>query len=274
MISRLARDPLVHFLALGLSLFVLYALVAPRDTGEDRIVIGAGIVQDLRLQHEKLWGRPPTPEELQGLIDNRVTDEILYREGLKLGLDRDDPVVKRRVRQKYELIAEEADSVEPTDADLAAFLAQHPDRFQRPAAVSFMQVLVPVDGPGDEVEARVTAVKDALEGGAPPETAGRPTLLPLVTERQPLDLVARGFGEEFAQALATLPVGQWQGPVTSGYGIHVVRIAERSEPALPPLADIRAEVQREWEAEHRREARATRLAQLRQQYEVIVEGVE
>jgi hypothetical protein len=273
MLQRLLRDPLVHFLAIGLLLFLLYALVAPRDTGEDRIVITAALIEDLRTQHEKVWSRPPTDEELRQLVDARVTDEILYREGLSLGLERDDPVIKRRVRQKYELVAEEAETVEPTEADLAAYLAAHPERFRRPPIVTFTQVIVPTDGSRADVDARVAAARTALERGAAPDSVGQPTLLPARTERQPLDLVGRGFGEEFAAALAALPVGQWQGPVTSGYGVHVVRVDERTDSELPLLSEIRADVQREWEVNQRREARAARLAELRKRYQVVIEGL-
>lgn len=272
MIKRLLREPLVHFLGIGLLLFGLYALVAPADTGGDRIVITEATITDLKASHAKLWGRPPTDAELKGLIEARVSDEILYREGLAMGLDRNDAVIKRRVRQKYELIAEEEDSAAPTEADLEAFLKANPDRFRAPPVVRFTQVMVPLEGPAANVEVEVARLKAQLEAGADPASAGKPTLLPDRVDRMALDLVARDFGEGFAAALVDPPLNRWVGPVQSAYGVHLVRVDARTLAAVPPLSDVRAEVQREWENDRRLKARDARLAELRGRYTVEVEG--
>jgi hypothetical protein len=270
MLARLLREPLMHFLGIGLALFLLYALLNPGG-GADEIRITSAAVADLKAQHQKLWGRPPTETELQGLIDSRIADEILYREGVAMGLDRDDAVIKRRVRQKFELIAEEEDSETPTEADLAAYLKANPDRFRSAPIVTFTQVLVPTDGSVADVEARAAQLKSVLEGGANPATIGKATLLPGRVEAMPLDLVARDFGDRFAAALAAAPEGQWAGPVASAYGVHLVRIDRRVPAETPSLATVRAEVQREWENERRQKARAARLAELRARYDVVVE---
>jgi hypothetical protein len=198
-------------------LFALYALVAPADSGGEEIVMSAAVVSDLKVQHEKLWGRPPTEAELQGLIDSRIADEILYREGLAMGLDRDDAVIKRRIRQKYELIAEEEDSVAPTEADLAAYLKANADRFRSAPVVSFAQVMLPSDGSAARWRPGAAALKASLEAGARDRRAGH-DLLPGRVEAMALDLVARDFGERFAAALATAPEAGWVGPVPSAYG--------------------------------------------------------
>ncbi len=269
--QKLFRDPLVHFLGIGLLLFAAYSLVGPAGGDGDEIVISRAMVADMKAQHQKLWGRPPTEAELNGLIETRIADEILYREGLAMGLDRNDAVIKRRVRQKYELIAEEENGAAPTEADLEAYLAANRAKFRAPPVVSVTQVLVPTDGTREEVEARVAALKAALAAGADPSQAGKATLLPASIRDQRLDLVARDFGDRFAQALATRPVGNWQGPVVSGYGLHLVRIDSRTPAAEPTLDAVRAEVQREWENDRREKARAARLAQLRSQYDVVIE---
>jgi hypothetical protein len=271
-VRKLLRDPLVHFLAIGLLLFALYGLVAPADTGGDRIVITRAMVDDMAAQHRKLWNRDPTAAELKGLIESRVTDEILYREGLAMGLDRDDAVIKRRVSQKYDLIAEEADSIAPTDADLEAYLKANPDRFRSAPVVSFRQVMIPTDGSEADVRARVAKALAALGGGADPATVGNASLLPAQVSAQALDLVARDFGSDFAAALVSAPEGQWLGPVPSAYGLHLVRIDRRVPAAVPPLADVRREVQREWENARRETARAARLEKLRAAYRIEIEG--
>lgn len=269
---RLLAEPLVHFLGIGLLLFLVYALVSPADTGGDRIVVSRAMIADLQAQHERVMGRPPTAAELQGLIDTRVADEMIYREGVAMGLDRDDAVIKRRVRQKYDLIAEEAASAAPTDAELEAWFAANRERFVAPPLVSFRQVLVPPEGSDAEIAARVEAMKAALAGGAPPESVGQATLLPASSSELPPERVAAEFGSAFAEALARLPEGRWEGPVPSTYGLHLVRIDARTAAVLPPLADVRATVQREWENERRVRARDERLKELRERYEIVVEG--
>jgi hypothetical protein len=271
---RLLAEPLVHFLGIGLLLFLVYALVAPADTGGERIVVSRAMIADLEAQHERTMGRPPTAAELQGLIDTRVADEMIYREGVALGLDRDDAVIKRRVRQKYELIAEEAASAAPTEAELEAWFEANRERFVAPPRVSFRQVMVPSEGDDAAIAARVSAMQAALANGAPPESVGRSTLLPLSSKDLPLDRVAAEFGAAFARALADLPEGRWEGPVPSAYGLHLVRIDARTAAVLPPLVEVRAVVQREWENERRVRARDERLQALRQRYEVIMEAGE
>lgn len=271
---RLLAEPLVHFLGIGLLLFLVYALVAPADTGGDRIVVSRAMIADLVAQHEQAVGRPPTGNELRQLIDARVADEMVYREGVALGLDRDDAVIKRRVRQKYELIAEEAASAAPTDAELEAYFEANRARFTAPPLVSFRQVVVPPEVGDAAIAARVAAMKAALEDGALPESVGRATLLPSSSKDMALDRVAAEFGGGFAGALAGLPEGRWEGPVLSTYGVHLVRIDARTAAVLPPLAEVRPLVQREWENERRIRARDERLQALRERYEVVIEEAE
>lgn len=271
MMRHLLAEPLVRFLGIGLLLFLLYGLVAPADTGGDRIVVSRAMIASLAAQHERAWGRQPSEAELGQLIDRWIADEVLYREGLAMGLDRDDAVIKRRVRTKYELIAEEAAGAAPTEAELEAYLAAHPERFRTSPLVSFTQVLVPPDGDDPALASRVATLKAALEGGAQPATLARATLLPLQSRDAPLDRVASEFGEGFAGALAGLPEGRWQGPLRSSYGLHLVRIEGRVPAVLPTLAEVRAAVQREWENDRRVRARDARLESLRERYRVVVE---
>ncbi len=273
-VRTLLREPLVHFIAIGLALFLFYPLVAPADRGGDRIVVSAQTQSALAEQHEKLFGRPPSAQDLSELVENRIRDEILYREGVAMGLDKDDALIKRRVRQKYELIAEEEDgSIAPTDADLEAFLKANPDRFRAPPQISFNQIVIPRSDSDTEAKAQIEAMKSALANGAKPGTLGGPSLLPNDIPDTPLDLVARDFGTIFAEALATIPVGQWSGPVPSAYGFHLVRLHSRTPSAMQPLAEIRPKVAREWENDRRTRAREARIAELRKAYDVVIENL-
>lgn len=268
-LSRILREPLLHFALLGLALFLVYRAVAPDGGEARRIVLTRAEVAGLEAQYRALWGRPPTEAERKGLIDTYVRDEIAYREGVAMGLDRDDAVIKRRVRQKYELIAEEEASEAPTEADLAAYLDAHPDDFRVPPRISFAQVYF---DPSKSSPAQFAAAAAAIRGGADPVQYGVASLLPAQLTLAPTDSIARDFGTGFAQALLDLPEGEWVGPVRSGLGYHLVRISARQPAVLPPLAAVRADVAREWEAARRRDALEADYARLRERYDVVIEG--
>jgi len=271
-IRKLLGEPMLHFLLIGIALFGAYRWVSPRDSGGQRIVITHGVVDDLVTQHVAARGREPSTTELNHLIESYVRDEILYREGVKLGLERDDLVVKRRVRQKIEMIAEEdASTRAPTNADLSTFLAANQARFVQPAIFTFDQVFIGASRSGPGVLPVVAVTHEALPQAGDPEELGKPTLLPHRMTRTPADLVARDFGASFAAALETVPIGEWVGPIDSSFGAHYVRVSNRAPAAAPPLAAVRDQVVREWENDRRQRARRDAYTKMRGAYEVSVE---
>jgi hypothetical protein len=272
-IRTLLAEPMLHFLLIGIALFGAYRWMAPGDSGGRRIVITQGVIDDLVTQHAAARGREPSTAELNHLIESYVRDEILYREGMKLGLERDDIVVKRRVRQKIEMIAEEdASTRAPTDADLAAYLAANQARFVQPAILTFEQVFIGPSTSGPGVVHLVALTREALRKGADPDELGKPTLLPRRMTRTPADLVARDFGASFAAALENVTVGEWAGPIDSSFGAHYVRVSERTPAVAPQLAAVRDRVVREWENERRQRARNEAYAKMRGGYEISVEA--
>ena len=271
-IRTLLTEPMLHFLLIGIALFTAYRWMAPRDSTGRRIVITQGVVDDLVTQHVAAKGREPSTVELNHLIESYVREEILYREGVKLGLERDDIVVKRRVRQKIEMIAEEdASTGAPVDADLSAYLLANQTRFVQPAILTFEQVFIGASKSGPGVVHAVAVTREALRKGAEPEELGKPTLLPHRMTRTPADSVARDFGASFAEALEKVPVGEWVGPIDSSFGAHYVRVLERTPAALPQLAAVRDHVVREWENERRQRARNDAYSKMRSEYQVGIE---
>ena len=263
---------MLHFLLIGIALFGAYRWVSPGDSAGRRIVITQGVVDDLVTQHVAARGREPSTTELNHLIESYVRDEILYREGARLGLERDDIVVKRRVRQKIEMIAEEdASTRAPTDADLVAYLTANQARFVQPAILTFDQVFIGESRSGPGVVHVVAVMGEALRKGADPEELGKPTLLPHRMTRTPADLVARDFGASFAAALERVPVGEWVGPIDSSFGAHYVRVSDRTPAAAPQLAAVRDHVVREWENERRQRARNDAYTKMRGEYQVSIE---
>jgi parvulin-like peptidyl-prolyl cis-trans isomerase-like protein len=269
-IRTLLREPMLHFLLIGIALFGAYRWVSPGDAGARRIVITQGVVDDLVTQYVAARGREPSTTELNRLIELYVRDEILYREGVRLGLERDDIVVKRRVRQKIEMIAEEdASTRAPSDADLSAYLTANPARFVQPALLTFEQVFIGASTSGPGMVHAVALTGQALRKGA--EQLGKPTLLPHQMTRTPADLVARDFGASFAAALEKVPVGEWAGPIDSSFGAHYVRVWDRTPATAPQLAAVRDHVVREWENERRQRARNDAYARMRRDYTVSIE---
>jgi parvulin-like peptidyl-prolyl cis-trans isomerase-like protein len=271
--SRLAREPMLHFALAGAAIFALHAWLAPQGVGSKRIVVDKAVVGDLSRQFEATWQRPATAQELRALVDNYVRDEVLYREGVALGLDRDDPIVKRRVRQKLEMMAEDDPAAkEPTGAELSAYLASHAARYTQPAVYTFEQVFLGDGSAPASVEHEAAAARSALAAGTDPRELGRATLLPHGADAQPADLVARDFGEAFTSALAKVPIGAWSGPVPSSYGFHLVRVGARRPAVVPPLAEVREAVARDFERERRERTVRERYAALRAGYDVVVEA--
>jgi hypothetical protein len=275
--KRLLREPLLHFLLIGAGLFLLYNALnrgqsdAPRD-----IVISEARVEALAENFATVWMRPPTAVEIKGLVDDYIAEEIYYREAIAMGLDQDDTVIRRRLRQKMEFISEAAaDAVEPTDAQLQAYLEGHPDKFAMPALLTFQQVFLSSERRGDRARAdaeKLLAELQAGRGPADPAQAGDPTLLPAAMEQAAPQLIANTFGQEFAAQLDEAPAGQWYGPIQSGFGLHLVKVDERVAGKAPTLDEVRPTVLREWQSEERRRQNAALLDALRRKYTVRVEG--
>ena len=134
---------MLHFLVLGAALFGLFSMVDKKDAeAPTKVVVSASRVATLADRFARTWRRPPTEQELQGLVEDYIRDEIFYREGRAAGLDRDDVVIRRRVRQKMEFLAEDMAAAEPSDEQLAAYLASNPERFRTEDRLTFRQVFL------------------------------------------------------------------------------------------------------------------------------------
>jgi parvulin-like peptidyl-prolyl isomerase len=243
-IRRLAREPLLHFFALGLALFVLYSwLHRGMSASPNEIFVSRDQVSSLQAQFERVWQRPASPDELQHLVDNWVREEIFYREGLAMGLDRDDPVVRRRVGQKIQFIVESVSPRSATTAELQAWLDAHPAAYQVEPRYSLRQAYFDPQRHGARLPHDIAATQRALAQGA--DDAGDSTLLPSEMQDAPRSEVERTFGADFAAALKDLPLGSWQGPVRSAFGVHLVQVEARGDGHAPPLEQVRAQVERD-----------------------------
>ncbi len=273
-IKNLWREPLVHFLLIGAALFLFYDLT--REQGSEapkRIVVNSGQVEQLAANFKRTWMRPPTENELANLVENHVREEVFYREALAMGLDQNDPMVRRRMRMKLEFILEDLSTEEVTDDVLTAFLQQHPDKFRTQPQVSFQQLYLNPDKRRDLV-AEAETMLASLNDGAAPESLGDATLLPADYSLATQSEIARSFGERFALDVVKLTPGDWTGPFYSPYGGHLLKVSERVEARLPALADIRVLVKREYLAQRRKEQKNLAYQKLREGYQVTIEPLK
>lgn len=267
---RLLREPLFHFFILGALLFALYGGLREGFGAPDEIVVSRAQVDNLRLQYSKLWQRPPTRQELDALIDHWVREEVLYREGLAMGLDRNDAVIRRRVVQKLGFQAEGTTPAVPSEAELKAWLDTHPDDYRLEPSYSLRQVYFDPARRGVRLAADVAAARAVLASGD--SVAGDSTMLPSRLDRTPISQVARVFGSDFATALDALEAGQWSAPVRSGFGVHLVRIDARSDGRLAKLHEVRQAVERDLLQARTQQANEAFYARLLQNYTVKIEG--
>ena len=274
--KRWLREPLLHFLIIGAGLFALYYQVAnPEAVSENRIVISESDIDRMITLFERKLQRLPTQQELEGLVEAQIREEILYREALAMGLDQDDTIVRRRMAQKVEFMFNDlADAAEPTDAELQAFLDENPDKFIESARTSFVHVYLNADQRGDKVRTDAEQLLETIEltqDAIDAVSVGDAFMFGYEFENHSDHQVSRMFGKDFALSLAALTTGSWQGPIISGYGLHLVYVTDRSEAWLPPLAEIRDTVLYELLAERRQQANHAFYKSLRERYDVTIE---
>jgi len=244
------KEPLVHFLLAGLALFLFFAWRGDAVDPESRtITITEEQVERLAANWAQTWQRPPTQPEIDGLIRDFVKEEVYYREGLRLGLDQDDAIIRRRIRSKMEFLASsELENEVPGDAALQALLDKNPQAYAPDARYSFDQIYLAAQ---DEAAARARAAQmlAALNIGTDWQKLGDSISLPRSPQNVDRTRIASDFGDEFAASLARIKPGQWAGPIASGFGLHLVRIGAVQASAKPKLADVRQQLENDWRAQ-------------------------
>lgn len=271
----LAREPLAHFVLLGGLAFLAWPLLAERiAAAPDRIVIGPGELQRAAEIFAATHARPPNAREMGGLIDQQVRDEVFYREGLALGLDRGDEIIRRRIMQKMRfMIQDVALAEQPGDTELQRFIAANPARYAAEPSLAFAQIYLDPSRHGAAMAADAARLLARLRAGDGRLDYARDSdPLPLANDYEPTRLreIAGMFGEDFAAALQHVKQGEWSGPIRSGFGLHLV-LLRRLEPGPPPeLARLRDTVLRDWQAERRERMNEDAYAAMRAKYCVEV----
>ena len=276
MFGRLLREPLVQFLLVGVALFGGWRIVTPAEARRDdanRIVITEDDLKQMKVAWMAQGMSPPTPDQMRVLIEERVHEEVLYREALALGMDKNDAIVRRQLARKMDFVAEDLSKLdEPTPQELKAWFDKHASQFALPARLTFRHVYFSPDRRGANARTDAEAALPQFAGKAidAPPAAGDPFMFQSYYGDRSIDMVAKEFGPGFASALAGVHPGAWAGPVESGYGWHLVFIDAMTPQRIPDFEEIEPEVRTAWIEDHREQTRDKLYRAMRARYEVVV----
>jgi len=277
-LKRLLREPLVHFLAIGAVLFGIYALLpagrlAPASSKEIRL--SHDELTQLVLLFRSQWRREPTVQELARLIENKVQQEILSREALAIGLDKDDEIVKRRMAQKMQFLAEDvAAAREPTTAELKRWFEQRREMFAQPPRLSFRHLYFSPDRRGrhareDTDKALAMLAGEPVDAKIAASLADPFMFQDYYRDRAP-EYLGKEFGPQFARAVAKVAPGSWQGPIESGFGWHLVFVDTVIPGRVPAFEEIEPDVKAAWLADQKALAWNKAYADMRAKYKVLL----
>lgn len=276
-LKRGVREPLLQFLVAGIVLFAANSLIHgadPRPQGA-QVVVPEGRIKQLAESYLLLAGHLPSKVELQSLVDDYVTEEVAYREAIAMGLDADDTIVRRRMRQKLEFLVEDATaSEEPTESDLQVLLATHPDDYRLPARRAIRQVLASTDRRGEAAGADAAGFLARLKTGADPAKLGDASMLPAAMPLTTEEGLATLFGDAFAKAVFEHRGPGWFGPIVSAFGQHVVLVLETEAGRPASLADVHDRVRSDWIETRRDKARDDFQARMRKRYNIRIDWPE
>tara|TARA_B110000285_G_C15142065_1_gene631513 strand:+ start:7316 stop:8221 length:906 start_codon:yes stop_codon:yes gene_type:complete len=291
--SRFLKEPLLHFLLLGGALFALFSFMGTDDgiAADDSanqgsatarfiskdITVTQGQIESFIAQFTKVWQRSPTEKELKGLIDQYIREEVMYRQALELELDKDDALVRRRMRQKLEFMTEDISSLsEPTEQDLTKYLEAKPKPYRLESKLTFKQVYLDSNKRkttiDSDVQALLTSLRAAGASADISQLGDRLMIEQAYTATSQRD-IARIFGKEFSWDILKLETGSWQEPIRSGFGLHLIYISERIDGRPPKLSEVRDAVARDWSSMKRKKDNEAIYEKWRNRYTVTVEKI-
>ena len=277
-LTRWLREPLLHFLVLGVVLFAAYAYMQRGRGGVEsskQIALSLDDLRTMDMYFESQWHRQPTPAEFQAMAEDKVREEVLYREGLAMGLDKDDEIVKRRMAQKMQFLAEDvADAHEPSTAELKAWFEKNSNRFALPGRYSFRHLYFSPDKRGknaqDDAAKALARIAGQPEDSKLAVSSGDSFMFQDYYGDRTPDAIAKEFGPQFAVALEKLKPGSWQGPIESGYGWHLVYVDTVIPGRIPAFEEMEPDVKTAWLAEQKQQAWQRAYAEMRAKYTVLL----
>jgi hypothetical protein len=279
-LTVLVTEPLVQFLIIGAMIYGAYALFGTpeEDFRDTKIHVDANRINAFISEWEARWNRPPTRQEIDGVIQSYIREDVLYRQAVEMGLNEDDPITRRRMAQKLEFLTSDlALMVQPAEGELKAFFLKNQATYQSPDRITFSHLFFNPD------RRENTALADAAEALVTLQAAGEPSTEsmqngdPFMLHSDFVSVtgseIARQMGNRFSEAVMKLQPGQWHGPVLSGYGVHLVYVFEYI--ASPPVTfeEVEAAVLEDWQVNQREVFNADFLKNLKNRYEIVIDEI-
>lgn len=278
---KLLREPLLHFMFIGAFIYLLYGVFAEKVTEDNdkTIVVTAGEIEWMQITWQTRWNRPPTVKEFDGLLQQYIKENVLYREALTMGLNKHDTVIRRRLAQKLEFLAKDLVALTPpAEEELQTYFDTYTQLYTAPVLYTFTQVFVDPDKREDatlddaeKIKVKLIALGDDIADAG---SLGDDLMFQNYYPQKDKVEIQKQFGSGFAESLIKLSPGEWHGPVLSGFGVHLVYVSEVIEPPLPLFADVRERVVADWTLERGEELNKQFYASLREQYTIVIEEPE
>lgn len=269
-IKRLVREPITWFVLLGGLVFALDQFTG--ETPELEITVDQALRERLSMVWQASYGRPPNPDELRGIINEHLVEEMLYREALSLGLDEQDQIIRRRLAQKIRFLSEDSLLLDkPSEEALREWFVERQEDYARVPTISFHHIYINPEAQGPNLEQKLKEVSQRLAEPAQSQSPpiGDLFLLPNAYNQAPLHRVANDLGSSFVSVLESLPVRRWSQPIESAYGLHFVWIQHRNEGAIPEFDEVLEELSKDYERAQREAANEAFIERLAQKYQVI-----
>lgn len=274
------NSPIIHIFLFGLLIAVVWLIIAgPPSSSEasKQVVISDSDIEQLVIGFMRQWQREPSPAELRGLLESHIREEVLYREALARGYDKDDVVVRRAMLQKMEFLGQsQADNIKPSDSEIESYFAFRREKYRVPASLSFVHVFFSTDKRGEKVVDDAREVLAKLSGRGPDQDIaaryGDSFLLRYNYVDQSEREIQSEFGMEFAKEIMQLKPDYWQGPIQSGYGYHLVYVYDFDESYIPDWQAIRSSIEQDMIFEAQKSARELFYTEILRNYQIVFQG--
>lgn len=273
MLKKIITEPLTHFLVLSIFIFIIYGKPEKEPADNYKVVVGEGRIEQLKNDIRKTKQRNHMAQELDTAIQSYVLNELYLREARELGLDQGDRIIERRLRQKMEYLLDEMASIQqPTTEQLTAFYESNIDSYLSPITLTFKQAFISTDRKKHQLEEHVKAQITRINNGEPPQSDM--SMLPNEVSSRPLNLVEKDFGQQFSQQLVSLPLHQWYGPITSGFGKHFVYMETIHKNQPKPLNTIENLVIEDWQYQQRIKFKTAYEKELKRRYTIEIQSIQ
>ncbi len=271
--KKLLKEPFFHFIGIGIVLFLLYGLVNKQTDSKNTILINDFDINKILVGWEMQWKRPPTEKELQNLIAQNIKQEIFYQEALKMNLDHNDEIIKRRLAQKMQFLSDDIASIkEPTEKELQKYYQEHADKYLTSPSYSLYQIAFTPDKRSDNYKDAAATLKQFPEATFD-EMKNWGDKLPFsynftdITSNE----LALQLGSKFSNGLVDQEINKWIGPIPSGFGYHLVYITKKTDPKLPEFNMRKNDVIRDFEYDKQQEINELIYKELKKKYNIEID---